>query len=921
MQNFNAQTFRPENAVRRAKELLAQDQPGMALKALQDIIRNRRNRIWTPTHEEIMMMIVDLSVELRRNIKDDLIHYRGLAALANVNSFENVIVALVEKGEAKARAAKEASESRAEVLRSAEQVDEEEAAAELGLGDETPEAIILKTVSQEESKDRITREHLTPWLRYLNECYRTSLEICNRNAKLETVFHQTAIRAFNFCLEYKQKQWFRNHGVRLLRDHLNQAMHSQNRQQQEHRSNMLLQNPEVFNVMVEARFKQLDVAVKFDSWQHAFQAIEDIHSLIKYFKRVPKNSMMLDYWKQLANIFWESKNWLFHSHSLIKLFSLSKQKKDLKEEEARHLASRVILAVLCIPFWNHEPPTRLSPFLQDLEREKAAKLTELLGRSTQPPTRVMLMHEMLKKDPKNQGVMNCADKEIIELYNIIEGNVQPLTLGDQLQPILQWLRDSDLGQYIGHIQQVAAVSVIVQVSRVYSSISLDSLKQMCRFYTEDLEALLVAVARSEANDVQMVIDHQSRAVHFEDADVSPAIISSALPCLRRDFSVIHRMLVNRGEDKKVQDQEVQQYQKLLLKRVRSFQEQERKDVLRRKAIIEKRKEKAEQRQLEKIKARQLTEREEREKTRVMEQEKVEKEREKRQQKEEEEKEKQKEKEVTMRLVTVMKDTQNIGAQTAKRLQGEEGPRSLDEVKQDLVKLMLQQKEKEEQRRLEEWQKVHWWERAAREMETPMIREEFKRRQEQQRKDHEARIANAKAQARKDWEDAMETRKRLSRMDEHLEAFRERVLQDRLIRAKAWAERKLQEDEAHSNLMAQTGRTDSAAAGVKLQTKDAEEERSPTPSPKAASPPAAAAAAPAAADAGAEAPKKAWQPKHKRAGGGSMPPADEPAAAAPAAPEAAAPAPDEAPAPAPAAEEAPKKQAWGAARKGAFKVEL
>eukprot|EP00666_Eupelagonemidae_sp_cell4sb_P016100 gene16100-12798_t len=134
--------------------------------------------------------------------------------------------------------------------------------------------------------------------------------------------------------------------------------------------------------------------------------------------------MMYDYFKQLAKIFWESKNWLFHSYSLMKLFNLSKQKKDQKEEERRNLSSRVLLAVLCIPFWNHEPPTRLSPFLQDLEREKAAKMTTLLG-SSHPPNRVSLMHDVLKKDPKNLGVMNCADKEIIDLYNIIEGNVQP----------------------------------------------------------------------------------------------------------------------------------------------------------------------------------------------------------------------------------------------------------------------------------------------------------------------------------------------------------------------------------------------------------------------------------------------------------------------------------------------------------------
>lgn len=907
------QAFRPENAVRRARELLSQDQAGMALKVCQDVIRNRRNRIWTPIHEEIMLMIVSLSVELKRSVKEDLIHYRGLAAAPNVNSLEKVIEVLVEKGEERALAAQKASESAADVLQAAAEADEEEGAAgldEQGLGDETPEAMILRTVSQEESKDRISREHLTPWLRYLNECYRTSLEVCNRQAKLEQVFHKTAIRAFTFCLEYTQKQWFRNHGVRLLRDHLTQAMHSQNRQQQEHRSNMLLSNPEVFNVMVEARFKQLEVAVKFDSWQHAYQAIEDIHTLINYFKRVPKQSMMYDYFKQLSNIFWESKNWLFHSYSLMKLFNLSKQKAKQEPEERRVLASRVILAVLCIPFWNQEPPTCLSPFLQNLEREKAAKMTELLG-SNHPPNRMSLMHDMLKKDPKNLGVMNCADKEIIDLYNIVESNVQPLTMAEQLTPILEWMAEKEMTEYIPYVREVAAVSVIVQASKVYSTISLDALRDMCPVDSfEKLEALLVAVARSEANSVQMVIDHQARAVHFEDADISSAIISSALPNLRKEFANINRLLVQRNEtERKSQEQEIEQYRQVLPKRVKEMQKMERQAVQRRKMIIEKRKEREEQRQLERIKARQLQEREEKEKTRVKEQEKVEKKRLEREELDKLERERKEQEDFATRLVDQFKN--DMGGIKVKRLQetitgtgdaestAVSAESAVDKVRAEMQKMMLEQKEKQETKRLEEWQKVHWYERAAREMEVPMIREAFKQRQAQLKADAEARVANQKAQALKDWEEAKEAKARLGRMQEQMDAFKAQVFARREDQAADYAERQMQQLREEGELMARTGRTDSAAGGVMDQaekggkkeekavsfvaskaTAGAGSWRDAQEVPAAAEPAAeeapkatggawkpkhkAAAEAPAEEAPAEEAPKKAWQPKHKAA---------------------------------------------------------
>jgi len=925
---FGNQTFRPENAVRRARELLAQEQAGMALKVCQDVIRNRRNRIWTPTHEEIMLMIVSLSVELKRSIKDDLIHYRGLAAAPNVNSLEKVIEALVEKGEERALAAKQASESAATVLQAAAEADEEEGAAgldEQGLGDETPEAMILRTVSQEESKDRISREHLTPWLRYLNECYRTSLEVCNRQAKLETVFHKTAIRAFTFCLEYTQKQWFRNHGVRLLRDHLTQAMHSQNRQHQETRANMLLSNPEVFNVMVEARFKQLDVAVKFDSWQHAYQAIEDIHTLINYFKRVPKQSMMYDYFKQLSNIFWESKNWLFHSYSLMKLFNLSKQKAKQEPEERRVLASRVILAVLCIPFWNQEPPTCLSPFLQNLEREKAAKMTELLG-SNHPPNRMSLMHDMLKKDPKNLGVMNCADKEIIELYNIVESNVQPLTMAEQLTPILAWMDEKEMTEYIPYVREVAAVSVIVQASKVYSTISLDSLREMCPVDSfEKLEALLVAVARSEANSVQMVIDHQARAVHFEDADISSAIISSALPNLRKEFANINRLLVERNEtERKQQEQEIEQYRQVLPKRVKEMQKMERQAVQRRKMIIEKRKEREEQRQLERIKARQLQEREEKEKTRVKEQEKVEKKRLEREELDKQEREKKEQEEFATRLVDQFKS--DMGGIKVKRLQetitgtgdaeasAQSEASAVDKVRAEMQKMMLEQKEKEEAKRLEEWQKVHWYERAMREMEVPLIREAFKQRQAQLKADAEARVANQKAQARKDWEEAKEAKTRLSRMQEQMEAFKSKVFERRAELCEKYADKQMDLLREEGELMARTGRADAAATGVLAKGEEEKKEEKKVTIAEEKKP--ASEEAPA-----EEAPKPkagAWKPKHKRDADDAAPaPTPAPAEEAPA-PAASAPAETAGSA---SGDGAPKKQAWQPKHKAGFKVQL
>lgn len=72
---------KPENALKRADELIAVGQKGAALRALHDVLSSKRHRAaWTKVIESLALRYVELCVDLRkgRYAKDGLIHYRNI---------------------------------------------------------------------------------------------------------------------------------------------------------------------------------------------------------------------------------------------------------------------------------------------------------------------------------------------------------------------------------------------------------------------------------------------------------------------------------------------------------------------------------------------------------------------------------------------------------------------------------------------------------------------------------------------------------------------------------------------------------------------------------------------------------------------------------------------------------------------------
>lgn len=390
---------------------------------------------------------------------------------------------------------------------------------------ETPETILLATVSGEQSRDRTDRAVVTPWLKFLWETYRTVLEILKNNARLEVMYQSTALQAFQFCLKYTRKTEFRRL-CELLRNHVqNAAKYSA----QMHAIN--LSDPDTLQRHLDTRFQQLNVAVELELWQEAFRSIEDIHTLLNLSKRPAKNVMMANYYEKLARIFLVSENYLFHAAAWNRYYNLLRQsaavlaaghgsKKEnpsVSEADMTKAASFVLLSALSIPVISTSRSRGALVDVDEVRKNKNTRLTNLLG-MTQAPSRAVLFRDAL-----NKGLLRRVRPEIKDLYNILEVDFHPLSICKKITPILKQIgADPEMEKYVVPLQQVILTRLFQQLSQVYESVELKFVYELAQF-PDPFQITPAMIEKFIMNgckkgDLAIRVDHVSGVLTF-DSDI------------------------------------------------------------------------------------------------------------------------------------------------------------------------------------------------------------------------------------------------------------------------------------------------------------------------------------------------------------------------------------------------------------------
>jgi len=522
---------RPENALKRALEFLDVNKPKAAQEVLLDLIKSKRHRSWSKVHEEIMDQLVKLNVELKdsKAAKESLFQYRSTCHNVNIKSLEDVIRKYIQLAEQRVQTAKQeglalAIERRKSAGLATEGMTDDsllENIEDLEQPERSPEDLMLSSVTGEGTQERAETEVLIPWIKFLWEAYRNSLDLLRNNKMVERLYQEIAKMAMEFCTKYDRKNEFRRLSD-SLRTHLNQITRNTKGQ-----NAISLTNPESQAIQLDIRIYQLDFGIKIELWQEAFKAVEDIYYLMNIPKRAPHPGKLSEFYKKLGIVFSRAKMNLFHACTQHKLFKLTRDmRKNLSQAELSLLASRMLISTLAIPLTEVKHGLGKMLDIENALSEKHSKMARLLDLE-RSPSRASLMQDMIQR----YGVLRIIPKPLAKLYTLLETDESNLKMRADIEEALDFLENNEITAfkdlyvaYGNKIRYVLASRILIQASKLYSTIKFPRLiKLLPDMSRQEVERMIVDASR--IGQLRVRIDHSKDMINFgQESDPAPLYV-------------------------------------------------------------------------------------------------------------------------------------------------------------------------------------------------------------------------------------------------------------------------------------------------------------------------------------------------------------------------------------------------------------
>ncbi|KAJ6489927.1 hypothetical protein C8R45DRAFT_1138832, partial [Mycena sanguinolenta] len=286
-------------------------------------------------------------------------------------------------------------------------------------------------------------------------------------------------------------------------------LHLSNVAKYSHQSHSInLSDPDTLQHHLDTRFAQLNTSVELELWQEAIRSVEDVHNLLTMAKKAPCPAMMANYYEKLTRIFLMSGNALYHAAMWGRynaVYATAQAGTPPKSaEDAERLAGQVLVSALAV----------LVGLASSTEEPTKQCLTALLG-LTKPP-----LHANLLKDALVCDVLRHAPMPIKQLYDVLKGTFEPLTLCVNVAPIPARLHVSvDYTPYVPLLQYVLLSRLLSQLAQVYASvcISFDTTnkekpKGSSMFDPEQVESYIMGC--TWRGELSVRVDHADGSITF-----------------------------------------------------------------------------------------------------------------------------------------------------------------------------------------------------------------------------------------------------------------------------------------------------------------------------------------------------------------------------------------------------------------------
>lgn len=706
---------KPENALKRAEELLEVGKQNEALETLHHAILHKRwKNQWSPTLEKIIERHLQLCVELQkmRFAREGLHQYRATCQAANIQSLEQVVRVFRKAAEEKVNQAKKDQDVRLGKVADLEELD-------------APETILLAAIQAGDTRQQSQDKDVHTHFRFLWETYKVILDVLKSNNRLEEVYHETSRQAFEFCRANSRPQEFKR-----LCDILRK-----NFQDLSKRTGPGGQNPvqpnnvETITKTLETRCRQMQVATELDLWREAYNTSSEICDLMAALGKVnqrPKPHLRSMYYEHLGQIFWKSENYLFHAFASLKnVLFVKGAKQNMPKSELELLASRAVLAMLCVPFQeNSDIQASLEMSTDGSHQYEKAKKNAFLFSAQSVPTRDSISSQITEKNLLGLSAGPCA-----KLFALVESDFTPLSLCQDAKPYLDQIASEDvcegkLRDYVLPLKQIIFFRLIKQLSEVYVSMTIEDFEHAASIVPFNIAETWMANA-SRQQGISIQINYMQKAIIF-GAPTKVDMKSMRQPLIEIGYKLQNAMQCVAQEELQRNDKQEKQQ---LLSNIKELMEQETRSIRQRKEEIERRKEESERRKHQQ--EREAMERQRKQEALEAEQERKrqEEERKRREVEKQEQRKKEAELQKNMEMLEQMKKQAEQKATNVKvagkkitEIEADDLTNiSFDQIEKAREAQVLKERQDKIRQRKAESKRVDHLARALREEETPMLK--------------------------------------------------------------------------------------------------------------------------------------------------------------------------------------------------------